>query len=93
MRSVLSRPHTVTMRRARLPWRLVPYKIDNTDRERKRRETFMDLETRILTVQFRITTDIFCTGEIFVTFGFSSTDIIPRGRYFPFVLSCYVYLH
>jgi hypothetical protein len=70
MRSVLSRPHTVTMRRARLPWRLVPYKIDNTDRERKRRETFMDLETRILTVQFRITTVHFLYGRNLCHFRF-----------------------
>jgi hypothetical protein len=34
--------------KVREPWGGVPYKIDNTELERKGSETFMELETRML---------------------------------------------
>jgi hypothetical protein len=41
--------------RVREPWGSVPYKIDNTELERKGNETFMELETAMLTLQFGVT--------------------------------------
>jgi hypothetical protein len=45
--------------RVREPWGSVPYKIDNTELERKGNETFMELEMGMLTPQSCITTAAF----------------------------------